>query len=337
MSTAISTLPTGSDPAQWDPEERAMVEAAGLVHTDSQSGTKTLADRPVVAAFLAHCARTGLDPIARQIYCIARKSRGQLKWQTQISIDGARLVAERSGEYEGQTTPEFTGDGKSWTDVWLEPGFPKAARVGVYRRGFREPLYAVALWDAYVQTKYGGEVSDMWSKMGPLMLAKCAEMLALRKAFPQDLSGLYSAEEMAQAAPAVAAPTSAPTPPPAAPAEQVEDATVVDEVTRASGEVMPLRTYLEVIVPEVAACEALDALRPLYVEAQSAGVLGQMVAPRVTVGGLVQGRRFVIEGRSDEVPAEVLALVTVASADEPVDAEVVDEGTPAVLDGMDQR
>lgn len=207
MSTALATLPQSSDPGAWSPEERALVEAAGLVHTDAQSGQKTLAERPVVAAFLQHCARTGLDPIARQIYSIARKSKGQLKWQIQISIDGARLVAERSGQYEGQTTPEFTADGIVWTQVWLSPEPPKAARVGVYRRGFRDALYAVALWDAYVQTTYKGEVTEMWRKMGPLMLAKCAEMLALRKAFPQDLSGLYSAEEMDQAsAPAEAAP-----------------------------------------------------------------------------------------------------------------------------------
>lgn len=197
--SGVVALPQSSDVAQWSPEERALVEAAGLVHTDAQSGQKTLAERPVVAAFLQHCRRTGLDPIARQIYSIARKSKGQLRWQIQISIDGARLVAERSGQYEGQTTPEFTGDGSTWTQVWLEKEPPKAARVGVFRRGFREPLYAVALWDAYVQTKYNGEVSEMWAKMGPLMLAKCAEMLALRKAFPQDLSGLYSSEEMAQA------------------------------------------------------------------------------------------------------------------------------------------
>lgn len=337
MSTQIATLPTGSDSSQWNDEERALVEAAGLVHTDTQTNVKTLADRPVVAAFLAHCARTGLDPIARQIYCIARKSRGQLKWQTQVSIDGARLVAERSGQYEGQTTPEFTGDGTTWTSVWLGPGFPKAARVGVYRRGFREALFAVALWDAYVQTKYNGEISDMWSKMGPLMLAKCAEMLALRKAFPQDLSGLYTAEEMAQAAPAAAPPAPAVASAPAA-AEGVEDATVVpDEVTRAVGTVVSLREYLVAIVPEVVAIDSVAALTPLYQEAEGASVLGELVAPGVTVKALLFGRRRVLEGNAAQVDAAVLALVETTAGVEPVEAEVVDEGTPAVLDGMDER
>jgi phage recombination protein Bet len=157
-----------------------------------------------VEAFLAHCRRTGLDPIARQIYAIYRGG----KWGIQISIDGARLVAERTGTYEGQTPVEWTADGVTWTQVWLSDSYPRAARVGVYRRGFREPLFAVATWDSYavMQDEWAngrktGEqtVSSMWAKFGPLMLGKCAEMLALRKAFPQDLSGLYSTEEMAQA------------------------------------------------------------------------------------------------------------------------------------------
>jgi phage recombination protein Bet len=216
--TAI-VLPASSDSNTWSAEEKAIVEAAGLVHVDAQSGARTLADRPVVAAFMQHVRRTGLDPIARQIYCLARKSKGQLKWQIQISIDGARLVAERSRQYEGQTPVQWTADGVNWVDVWLGKDQPAAARVGVYRAGFREPLFAVATWDAYVQTDFKGNVTSMWAKMGPLMLGKCAEMLALRKAFPQDLSGLYSTEEMAQAeqpSPAVEAaaapPESAPEP-----------------------------------------------------------------------------------------------------------------------------
>lgn len=302
MSTALATLPQSSDPGAWSPEERALVEAAGLVHTDAQSGTKTLAERPVVAAFLQHCARTGLDPIARQIYSIARKSKGQLKWQIQISIDGARLVAERSGQYEGQTTPEFTADGITWTQVWLSKEFPKAARVGVYRRGFREPLYAVALWDAYVQTKYNGDVSEMWSKMGPLMLAKCAEMLALRKAFPQDLSGLYSAEEMDQASPS-SAPVSEPQASVQPPAPEVRQ---------------PSRDWLA----DANAAKSREQLRPVFQAAQEAGDLDVAIADGRSLKEYLWGlRESLPETVEDIVDAEV---VEDAPADQAADWPVAE-------------
>lgn len=300
MSTALVALPKSSDDRTWTPEEKALVEAAGLVHTDAQSGVKTLADRPVVAAFLQHCARTGLDPIARQIYSIARKSKGQLRWQIQISIDGARLVAERSGQYEGQTTPEFTGDGVTWTQVWLAKEHPAAARVGVYRRGFREPLYAVALWDAYVQTKYNGDVSEMWSKMGPLMLAKCAEMLALRKAFPQDLSGLYSAEEMDQAsapAPAAEAPQSAPHGPAQAPAQSPGPGFTSEDVSGWFDAASKAKT--------------VDDLRVIWEDAQPKGALNATV-DGVALGQLIRNLQQAFQNAAPPVS-------------EPVDAEVVED------------
>ncbi|ROS62174.1 phage recombination protein Bet [Frigoribacterium sp. PhB160] len=187
MTGTVVALPATGDSSQWTETEKALVEAAGLV--SGPANNRQLAPRPVVEAFLLHARRTGLDPIARQIYCIERKGR----WGTQVSIDGARLVAERTKEYRGQTPTQWTNDGVTWVDVWLDSKPPKAARVGVYREGFVEPLVAVATMDAY---NAGG---PMWTKMPALMLGKCAEMLALRKAFPQDLSGLYSTEEMDQA------------------------------------------------------------------------------------------------------------------------------------------
>ncbi len=158
------------------------------------------------AMFMEICKRTKLDPFSRQIFLVPRYD-GQVKAMVrtpQISIDGLRLTAERSGKYQGQTKPEWCGYNGAWKDLWIgskdEP-YPYAARVGVNKEGFKEPLYAIAKWNAYAQKTKDGHITSMWEKMADLMLAKCAESLALRKAFPQDTFGLYTSEEMGQAEP----------------------------------------------------------------------------------------------------------------------------------------
>lgn len=155
--------------------------------------------------FAIQCKRTGLDPITRQIYAIPNNG----KMTIMASIDGLRLIADRSGLYEGQTQPQWCGDDGKWVDVWLSKETPKACKIGVHKKNFKEALYAVALFDeyagkyAYDDNKYNkykkGDLTFMWAKMPALMIAKVAEALALRKAFPNEMSGIYSAEKMDQA------------------------------------------------------------------------------------------------------------------------------------------
>jgi phage recombination protein Bet len=141
------------------------------------------------ALFLAACERSGLDPFARQIYAMRKANRLVIE----ATIDGLRLSAERTGKYAGQLGPEWCGPDGIWLDIWTSAVAPTAARVGIKRSDFSEPIWGKALYSEYMQE------TEFWRDMPTLMLAKVAEALALRKAFPQQFSGLYTPEEMATA------------------------------------------------------------------------------------------------------------------------------------------
>lgn len=156
-------------------------------------------DRPIenLIFFLGVAKRTGLDPLARQIFAVFRwDSRlGAEKMVIQTSIDGFRLIAQRSKLYGGQDDAVFTPEDES-------KQFPTKATVTVYRinpkTGERMPVTASARWNEYAQKGKEGKLMGLWQSMPYNQLSKCAEALALRKAFPQELSGLYSEDEMAQ-------------------------------------------------------------------------------------------------------------------------------------------
>lgn len=154
-----------------------------------------------LALFAEVCRRTGLDPFRKQIIAIKRNTKHGELVTHQTTIDGLRAIAVRSGMYDGQTATQWCGHDGAWKEVWLDSKPPAAARVGVYRRGCREPFWGIARFASYSQ-------DNLWHKMPDVMIAKCAEALAIRKAFPEDTSGLYASEEMDQAdAPAPATQT----------------------------------------------------------------------------------------------------------------------------------
>ena len=138
--------------------------------------------------FAYACQRTGLDPFSKQIYAIKRGG----KMTIQAGIDGLRSIAERTGQLDGSET-HWCGEDGVWTDVWLSSKPPAAAKTILHRKGASHPFVGVARFADY------NAGQGLWSKMPAAMIAKCSEALALRKAFPADLSGVYSTDEMDQA------------------------------------------------------------------------------------------------------------------------------------------
>lgn len=137
--------------------------------------------------FIHVCKHTGLDPFRKQIYAVMRG--GQMTIQT--GIDGFRLIAERTGKYSPGKEPTYTYD---------QTGNVASATAYIKKMtadGTWHEVSSTAFYKEYVQS-FGGKPSQFWHKMPHNQLAKCAEALVLRKAFPSDMSGIYTTEEMAQ-------------------------------------------------------------------------------------------------------------------------------------------
>ena len=174
MSTAIATIDSAAVTVMgWNNEQITVIK---------KQLCPGISD-PDLLHFGMVCQRTGLDPFARQIYAIMRGN----KMTIQTGIDGYRLTAARSGVLAGIDDAEYDSE---------ESDNPRWARVTVYRmvQGVRCPFIAKARWSEYRQAS-----SPMWKTMPYLLLGKCAEALALRKAFPAELSGMYTNDEMMQA------------------------------------------------------------------------------------------------------------------------------------------
>jgi len=280
--TKLAILPSQTE---WSPAQVDALHSLGYQGVDNAS----------LDIFLGHCQRTGLDPFVRQIYLTGRTDwrTGAIRYVVQTSIDGLRIIAQRSAEYEGQTRAMWCGPDGAWRDVWLEAHPPAAAYVGVWRSGFREPLVATARWEEYAPA---GNAGFMWRKMPALMLAKVAEALALRKAFPLDLAGIYTDDEMDQGGPV--------TPPPQPPKLTTDE----------------LAQVLTEVYDRLAAAESDEDYRTIWRWAATEGVLGlhvlddDMVETEQTVAQLIAQHR-------EETAAAVKALMEMAASVEEVQTD----------------
>jgi phage recombination protein Bet len=191
MSTALATVPNTA----------TAIERYGMTRDQLDLLKRTIAKGTTddeFALFMNTANRLGLDAFAKQIFCVKRFSKKENRevMSIQVSIDGYRVTATRTGEDDGQDGPYWCGPDGKWVDVWLdEKNPPSAAKVLVYRKGRARPCTGVAAYASYVQTDRDNRPNPMWERGPDFMIAKCAEALALRKAFPNELGGTIIPEE----------------------------------------------------------------------------------------------------------------------------------------------
>lgn len=152
--------------------------------------------------FIQVCKGANLNPFLKQVFLVPRwdSKEGKEVRAIQVSIDGFRAIAESGGAYAGNEDAVF-GEEQEITIPDKNDkhgkvfGAPKTAMVTVYKivEGGRYAFTATARWAEYYP---GPKMGFQWHQRPYLMLGKCAEALALRKAFPKLLSGMYAQEEL---------------------------------------------------------------------------------------------------------------------------------------------
>ena len=172
---------------QWQLTEDKIktLERAGIIPADTPPAQ--------IAVFAEVCRRHNLDPFLKQVYLVGYAG----KYSVIVGIDGFRSRAERTGLHAGTDEAKFNmtsgGQWKSAAELAPSVKTPTSATVTVYKvvGGVRVPFVHTALFAEFAQR--GGK----WPVMPYQMLAKVAESHALRKAFPEALSGLHTHEEIA--------------------------------------------------------------------------------------------------------------------------------------------
>jgi len=132
--------------------------------------------------FLQTCIAHNLNPIKKQAYLVGYDTRDGANFTTITSIGGYTSIATSTGEYAGLDQPRFSYNGDKID----------SCSVTVYRlvRGTR----CAFTGNAYFSER--NQNNTMWQKNPKTMIEKCARASALRNAFPDEFSNIYTSDEM---------------------------------------------------------------------------------------------------------------------------------------------
>jgi phage recombination protein Bet len=160
-----------------------------------------------VLMFVDYCKARRLDPMKKPAHIVPMKVRnadtGNYEWRDVImpGIYEYRTTAHRTGEYLGHSKPEY---GPEIEYLGIEA--PEWCEITVYRWNAhakqRTEFPTRVLFREIAATKRDksghDEVNARWSKAPVQMLTKCAEAAGLREAFPDELGGEPTMEEMGE-------------------------------------------------------------------------------------------------------------------------------------------
>jgi phage recombination protein Bet len=160
-------------------EEKGMIafEDPKIILTLKRTVAQGLTDEEFML-FAQFCKSTKLNPFKKEIWAI--KAGGRLQLMTGIA--GYLAIANSNPQFDGMEVDVTTDD----------KGKPVKATCKVYRKDRKYPSVGIALMSEFAKS------TPIWSQMPSVMLQKVAKSIALREAFPQELNGLYTQEEMPQ-------------------------------------------------------------------------------------------------------------------------------------------
>jgi len=286
---SAGTLALTGDQVEWTPAQQAALVHIGIA--DAPAGDQQV--------FRHVAQRVGLDPFAKQIYMIGRNEKQpdgtyKVKWTIQTAIDGFRLIAERHPQYAGTLDPEWCGEDGVWRECWVDRKPPVMARVRVLRHDRPHPIALPVRFNEFAATFKDGNLQGQWKTKPAHMIGKVAEAASLRKAFPQDFSGLYTDDEMAREH-----------------SEQGRAARVFDHSGAVTAAELtgvapaPERDWDAEVTAAVLAAD-VEQLRKLWLQAEGRGDVRERITASV----------------------QALKAAEETGPTEPVDAEIVDEPDP---------
>lgn len=151
------------------------------------------------AMFLELCKATKLNPFKREIWAIKSKDytnkRGELvagQLQLMTGFNGYLAIANAHPEYDGMECDVIRKEG----------GGIDYAEARVFRKDRKRPSTVRVYFSEFYKPGFNGKESN-WDKMPAVMIQKVAKSHALREAFPQELGGMYTQEEMGEESPKV--------------------------------------------------------------------------------------------------------------------------------------